>query len=413
MTAASTNPQVGEGSNSHIFWRFWTAGTVSNCGSAVTKVALPLVAVLVLQSSSAQVGSLTAAETVAWLLLGLPAGVIVGRFPLRGTQVAMDLGRAAAIVSVPLAAALHVLSFWQLLLVALLTGLANVIFDVGNSTFLPSITSKEELTRRNSLYNGSYAATELGAPSLAGLLVQAIGAAACLLIDAVSYVISAIFLWTLPRPAQPAPAEHVRTATLIREGLGYVLRHKTVLPCVIAAALVNMTCGALMTLAPLYLVRYLRTPVGLYGIIIAAEGAGGMLGATAAAFLQRRFGSARAVLLATTCGGLAVLLLPLSGRGPALISYAVGSVVFTMGVAILSILTRSHRQAFTPRELLPRVMATVRFISWGTVPVGAIASGLLATATGIHVALWLACVPALLVPVILWLSPVRGQRDLS
>ena len=168
-----------------------------------------------------------------------------------------------------------------------------------------------------------------------------------------------------------------------------------------------------MTLAPLYLVRYLRTPVGLYGIIIAAEGAGGMLGATAAAFLQRRFGSARAVLLATTCGGLAVLLLPLSGRGPALISYAVGSVVFTMGVAILSILTRSHRQAFTPRELLPRVMATVRFISWGTVPVGAIASGLLATATGIHVALWLACVPALLVPVILWLSPVRGQRDLS
>ncbi|MYR03522.1 MFS transporter, partial [Streptomyces sp. SID6139] len=134
-----------------MFWRYWTASTASGVGDAVTTVALPLVAIETLHASAFEVSLLPAARFVAWLAIGLPAGVIVQRLPLRGTQIAMDLIRAAAMAWVPLAAALGILRLWQLVLVTLVIGLAGVVFDVGNSSFLPSIVSKEELTARNSL----------------------------------------------------------------------------------------------------------------------------------------------------------------------------------------------------------------------------------------------------------------------
>jgi MFS family permease len=174
-----SDPPAGDRPQSaSAFWRYWTASTISRVGDAITTVALPLVAVGVLHASSLEVSFLTAAQYAACLAIGLPAGVIVQRLPLRGTQVAMDLLRAAAVVSVPVAAALHMLHPAHLVLVALVIGLATVVFDVGNSTFLPSIVSKEQLTARNSLTSASVSATQLGGPSLGGVLVQFLGGAA-------------------------------------------------------------------------------------------------------------------------------------------------------------------------------------------------------------------------------------------
>lgn len=148
--------------------------------------------------SAIQVGLITAAAYVAWLLLGLPADILVQRLPLRGLQVTMDLLRAAAVASVPLAAAFGVLGLAQLIVVALLVGLANVLFDVGSSTFLPSLVAMEQLTSRNSLISGSVAATELAGPSSGGVLVELVGGAAAMLLDAVSYLASAALLRSLP-----------------------------------------------------------------------------------------------------------------------------------------------------------------------------------------------------------------------
>ncbi|WP_326847585.1 MFS transporter [Streptomyces kaniharaensis] len=152
-------------------------------------MALPLIAVVTLHATALEVGLLTGAGYLAWLLVGLPAGVLVHLLPLRGTQVAMDLVRGAAVASVPLAAALGVLGLPQLVVVALVVGLASVVFDVGNSTFLPSIVAREELTARNSLVSGSAAATQLAGPSLGGMLVQLLGGATSMLLDAVSYAV--------------------------------------------------------------------------------------------------------------------------------------------------------------------------------------------------------------------------------
>lgn len=397
-----------------MFWHYWTASTASSVGDAVTSIALPLVAIETLDASPFEVSLLPAARFLSWLLIGLPAGVIVQRLPLRGTQIAMDLIRAAAVAWVPIAAVLGLLQLWQLVVVTLVIGLAGVVFDVGNASFLPSIVSKEELTARNSLMSGTHAVTQLGGPSLGGVLVQFFGAAASLLVDAVSYLVSAVALWTLPRPEGGRPAAAVgSTWSLIKEGWRYVTGHKVMGPCVAAATLVNFVCGALLALTPLFLVRTLGVPVGLVGVLFAAEGLGSLIGAALTPRLADRFGSARAIRWATLVAATGVVLLPLSFAGPGLILFGLGNMVFTVGVVVLSILTRTHRQSVTPPELLPRVMATVRFISWGAVPVGALVAGAAATWAGSREALWLISVVAFLAPLALWTSSVRRMRTLA
>ncbi|MGW4884379.1 MFS transporter [Streptomyces murinus] len=397
-----------------MFWRYWTASTASGVGDAVTTVALPLVAIETLHAGAFEVSLLPAARFVAWLAIGLPAGVIVQRLPLRGTQIAMDLIRAAAMAWVPLAAALGILRLWQLVLVTLVIGLAGVVFDVGNSTFLPSIVSKEELTARNSLLTGSNAATQLGAPPLGGVLVQFCGAATSLLVDAVSYVVSGVILWTVPRPKDKrAPAAAGSPWAQISEGWRYVTRHPVIRPCVTAATLVNFVCGTLIALTPLYLVRTLGTPVGLVGVVMATDGLGSLLGAALTPRLAARLGSARAIRWATPVGAVALVLLPLSSGGWGLLLFGLGNTVFTMGVVVLSILTRTHRQSVTPPELLPRVMATVRFVSWGAVPVGSLLAGTAAAGLGTRDALWLVGAVSLLAPLALWAGPVRRMRVLA
>jgi MFS family permease len=396
------------------FWRYWTASTVSRAGDAVTAVALPLVALQTLHASSFEVSLITAAQYAAWLLIGLPAGVIVQRLPLRGTQVALDLLRAAAVGSVPAAAALGVLHLSQLIMVALVVGLATVVFDVGNATFLPSIVPKEELTRRNSLTSASNAATELGGPSLGGVLVQLVGAAAAILVDTISYLVSAVLLWTLPRPVNaPSRKKGVPPLELIKDGWQFVVRHPLIRPCVAVATLANFACGVLMALTPVFLVRTLHIEVGLVGVLIASGGVGSLLGSALTTRLGTWLGSARAVVCASAVLPLFLIMLPLSSSWWAIPLFVVGNAGFSCGVVVISILTRTHRQSVTPPDLLPRVMATVRFVSWGAAPFGALAAGLTASAFGPRAGLSLCAVVGLLVPLVLLSSPVRRCRDLA
>ncbi|MFJ8441618.1 MFS transporter [Kitasatospora griseola] len=337
------------------------------------------------------------------------------RLPLRGTQIAMDLVRAAAIGSVPLTAAFGVLSLAQLAAVALLVGLASVVFDVGNSTFLPTVVPREQLTARNSLTSGTHAVNQLAGPSVGGALVQLLGAATALVTDAVSYLLSAALLRTLPRAAatRPAPGAASSVAAQIGEGWRYVTRHPVVGPCVAMATSVNFVCGALMTRTPVFLVRTLGAPPGVVGVLMATEGVGSLLGAALTPRLSSRFGSARALLAAPVVGAALALLMPLATSGAGLLLFALGNAGFAAGVVVLSIVTRTHRQSTVPAELLPRVMATVRFVSWGAIPIGALAAGTAASLWGARTALWAACALAAVAPVVLLCSRVRGLRRLN
>jgi MFS family permease len=396
-----------------IFWTYWTAGTVSSVGSAVTSVALPLVALFALHASAFEVGLLTAASWVAWLLIGLPSGVVVGMLPLRETQVAMDLLRALALLSIPVAWWLDGLTMAQLLISALVIGFANVLFDVGNMTLLPAIVPKEELNRRNSLMSATHAVTQLGGPALGGVLVQLAGSVPAVLADAASYVVSAVLIGRLPHREVPRPAERAPVRTMIAEGWRFVARHPVMGPCTWAATAVNFACGALLALAPVYLVRDLQAPAGLVGVLIAGEGVGSLLGATLAPALTRVLGSARALLVAGVAGASFALLMPAGYGATGMALFAVGNAGFAAGVVVFSINTRTYRQVESPPELLARVMATVRFVSWGAIPVGSLVSGAAASWFGAREALWLTAAAAFVPVLVLLLSPVRRLRDLS
>jgi predicted MFS family arabinose efflux permease len=345
-------------------------------------------------------GVLAASSYVAWLVVGLPAGALVARLPLRGTQVACDAARAVAVLSVPVVWWWGTLTLAHLVAVALVVSFADVFFFVANTTFLPSVVSRESLQARNSLMSGTHAATQLGGPSLGGLLVQVLGAAPALLADAVSYVVSAVLLRTLPDREVPRPQETATLRDQVREGWRFTTHHPVIGPCMWDATATNLVCGAQMALFPLYLVRVVGAPPGVVGVLLACEGVGSLLGAAACVRLVRAVGSARACLL-----------LPLGTGGMAYACFAVGTAVFAAGVVVVSTTTRTYRQTATPPHLLSRVMATVRFVSWGAIPVGGLAAGLLAERVGARDALLVAGATFVLAPAVLVASPIRRMRD--
>lgn len=432
-----------------MFWTWWAAGTTSGAGSAVGAVALPLTALTVLDAGPFEMGLIAAASYVAWLVIGLPAGVLVQRLPLRGAQVGADLVRAVAVGSVPVAWWFDRLSVAHLVVTALVVSFANVVFDVANATFLPEIVEPEQLQARNSLTSATHAATQLGGPSAGGFCVQLLGPVATVLVDAGSYLVSAALLRTLPARGGRVPGSDPNkdpgkepgkdprkdpgkgpggepggdpgkdpggggpTWSLIREGWWFVVRHPVMGPGMWTATAVNFVCGAQLAVYPLYLVRELHAPAALVGILLAVEGVGSLAGAALTTRITRRLGSARALVRAGLVAVAGAVLVPVGAGWVAYAAFAAGNILFAAGVVVLSVTTRTYRQIASPPELLSRVMATVRFVSWGAIPVGGVVAGALAGPLGGRVTLWVFAAAVLAAPLALLLSPVRRLRDLT
>ena len=398
--------------NARAFWTYWAAGATSSVGSAVTAVALPLAAVIGLGATATQMGVLTAASYVAWIVIGLPAGALVSRLPLRATQVSLDLARATALASIPLAWWLHRLTFWHLVGVALVISFADVVFDVANSTFMPRVVPRHQLQGRNSLMSGTHAASQLGGPSLGGLLVQLFGAAPALIADALSYLASAALLRTLPETARETggSSHRPRITAMIRDGWHFVVRHPLIGPCMWDATVLNFVCGGQMALFALYLVHVTGAPAALVGLLLGAEGVGALLGAAMTPRLSRAVGTARLCVVGGWISFVGALVIPLGDHVSAWAAFAAGTVVFAAGVVFVSTTTRTYRQVATPEELLPRVMATVRFVSWGAIPLGGLAAGALASTIGVRSTLWTLAALTAVAPLILLSSRMRGLR---
>lgn len=402
------------GNSKPAFWLYWGSMATSSVGTAVTTVALPLLALQNLDASPFEVSLLTAAADVGWLLLGLPAGVIVQRSRIRYLQVSMDVIRALALLSIPVAWWLGVLTLLQMLVVATIVGLATVLFDVANATYLPKIVDKATLVSKNSWISGTHAVSSTGGPSLSGVIVQFAGAVTAVFIDAITYLISALLLRQLPEVERAAGDTPEPAREVITTGLRWVRRHPVMFPAVLWAALTNLVSGAVAALTPIYVIRVLDASPIVVGLVIGAEGVGSLIGAALATPLAARVGTARTLVLTSLGSSAALFLLPLAGTSRLIPLFALGSLTCAVGVVIGSIVTRTHRQTDTPDDLLPMVMASVRFFTWGAIPVGAVGAGALASTTiGVRGALWVTCAIYLLAPLILLASAVRTRRDLS
>ncbi|MER7751631.1 MFS transporter [Kitasatospora sp. NPDC097643] len=403
------------------FVALWSAHTVSQFGTQISFFVIPLLALTALSATPGQLGLVSAAETLPFLLLGLPAGALLDRWDRRRVMTVADLGRAAAVCALPLGYAAGVLSVPLLCATAFVTGVFTVFFDIADQAFLPSVVTRAQTADGNSRLEFSRSAAELAGPSLGALLLQGLTAPLILLVDAVSYLLSAGLLRSA-RPVRPerperserpelpgrpgeAAAPLPRMRTRIAEGLRFVLTHRTLRPLALATAISNLAGlgGALGALLTAYAVRELRLTPGGLGLALTLGNAGALLGAVLTGRLIRRFGLGRVLIVAKSMSGLAVLLLATATSGWAMVGVAAATGVMACGVTVYNIGQVSLRQAVTPTGLLARVNASIRFVIWGTLPLGALVGGLLGTWIGLRPALWvvagtglLSCLPLLL-----------------
>ncbi|GAB2856417.1 MFS transporter [Actinoallomurus bryophytorum] len=395
------------------FVRLWAATTASSFGTTLTTVALPLVALVTLHASTFAVGLISAAELLSWLVLGLSAGVWVDRLARRPLMVACDLLRAVALVSVPVAVATGMVSVPQLVLVALVLGVASVFFDIAGQTYLPLVVEADGLLAGNSRLQAGQSAAQTGGPAVGGALAQLIGAPLTLLVDVASYLFSALFLSTLRTREEPSEVtDRARMLPQIREGLRHVLADPVIRPLMLVAAGLNMVGTAYETLLVPFLLRTVEVRPALIGVLLAVGGVGGVLGGVLGPRVAARLGGARTMVLTACVCPLISMLAPLSTAGAGLVLLGAGLVGREVCITVFSLLARSYRQATVSRVLLARVTASIRFISWGVLPIGALLGGSLGELAGNRAALWAVCGLLLLTPLPLLFSDLRGRRDL-
>ncbi|MGV9309138.1 MFS transporter [Nonomuraea sp. NPDC003727] len=396
------------------FRRLVGADVLSQFGTQVTLVALPLTALLVLDATPFQLGLLTAAEMAAFLVIGLPAGVWADRMRRRPILVAADGVRALALFSVPVAAFADVLTLAQLYAVALVIGVGTVFFDVAHMSLLPSIVRKDGLSTGIGTLETLRNAAWLAGPGFGGWLVQVLAAPFALLADAISYACSALVLSTIRADETPAaPAKRRSVKAEVAEGLRYVLGHQVLRRVALVGALNMLTNGLWAIVQPLFLVRELDLGAGAYGLIVSAAGAGGVLGGALAPKIVARYGNGGAMYGGAVLAGLFPLIGGFAGEGWRVLLYPLGLFLMLVAAVVFNVAQSSYRQAVTPDHLRGRMNASMRFLMWSAMPVGGLLGGLLAERVSVGVLLWVACLGTATahLPVIVspWIRRLRAE----
>jgi MFS family permease len=397
------------------FLKLWSAETVSQFGTQVSQLALPLAAIDVLHATAFEVAALTTVEFLPFLLVSLPAGVWVDRLQRRPILVIGDLARAGLLGSIPIAYFLDALTIWQLYGVGFFAGIATVFFDVAYQSYLPALVARGEIVDGNAKLEISRSAAQFGGPGVAGLLVGWLKAPAAILIDAVSFLASALFIFSIRKTEATAAAREPRRKMRdeLREGLSYVFRHPYLKNIAACTALFNFF--GLMGFAVLLVFarRELHLSPQLIGLAFMLGNLGPLLAALTAGRISRRLGIGHTIIAASVVGGPMFLLVPFSPHGTAALLLLVPA-FFVGGFSgvLYNIAQVSLRQAITPERIQGRMNSVMRFIVWGAIPLGSLSGGALASQIGLKQTLILSglgtCLPFLPVT----FSPVRSVRDL-
>jgi MFS family permease len=411
----STTDEVISGAWRHAgFRRLWAAYTVSMFGTEVSSLAIPLTAVLTLDAGPIGMGILGAAASAPALVFGLLAGTWVDRLRRRRILLVADLARAFLLASVPAAFAAGFLSLAFLSIVAFLVGIFSVFFDVAHSSYVPSLVRQDELVDGNSKLEVSESVTQAVGPSTGGLLVQVIGAPLAIAVDAVSFVLSALFIGSItnvePAPQPIEPRLHVLTE--IGQGVRFVLGHRLLRPLLGYAATKGLCMSAVLAVYVLYLANELRLPPVVIGIVGIAAAPGTILGALVVSRLVRRWGLGPTMSAAAWLPGLGVMLIALAGLVPAVEVALLMAGWFALALgSIYDISEVSLRQATTPDRLLGRVNATQHVAFYGVMPIGALLGGILGALIGLQPTIVVGAVGLLLAPVWIVASPIRRLAE--
>jgi MFS family permease len=397
------------------FMRLWIAQTISQFGSQITQLGLPLTAALVLGASPVQMGILGAAEFAPFLLFGLFAGVWVDRLPRRPILVWSDLGRGLLLATIPAGASLGLLRMEQLYVVGFLTGVLTVFFDVAYQSYLPSLIEREHMVEGNSKLELGRSAAQIAGPGVAGGLIQLVTAPLAILLDALSFAISAAFLFGIRR-AEPQPERRADAGNIWREigqGLAVVLKNPLLRPIAFCTATSNLFGNVGFAVFILFVTRELGIDAGTLGLLFTLGAVGGMAAATLTGRVVGALGVGPTIVSAVWITALGSLLIPLVAE-PGWVGLAVLAVagfVGALGGVTYNITQVSLRQAITPDRVQGRMNASMRFVVWGTIPIGSLIGGFLGEQIGLRPTMLVGGLGGMLAGLWVFFSPVRSLRE--
>jgi len=398
------------------FVKLWSAQTISQFGDEVTGLALPLVAIITLGASPLEIGLLGTFQFLPFILLTIPAGVWVDRMRRKPVLIGADIGRALLLTSIPVAFIGGWLSIPQLYFVGFMVGCLEVFFDIAYQSYLPAVIEREQLTEGNAKLELSSSASSVIGPGVAGFLVELVRAPFAILFDALSYLGAVVMLLIIRRPEVP-PAPHdaatgprpsMRTEAI--EGLRYVLGHRYLRSIAACTGTLNLFGNIGGVILLIYIVNELGITAGTVGIIFAIANLGVLFGALTAERLARWIGIGPTIVWSAFISAFALIPVAIAPR-EAPVPFLVASGVIGAATAVIYNVNQvSLRQAITPERMLGRMNATMRFVVWGTIPIGSIVGGFLGGLIGLQATIWVGAIGSFLGFLPVFFSQVRTLR---
>lgn len=395
------------------FLKLWTGQSISEFGSQISQLAIPWVALVTLNATAFEVASLGTVEFLPFVLFTLPAGVWVDRLRRKSVLIVGDVGRAILLSSIPVAYVIGHLTLAQLYVVGFLVGIHTVFFDVAYQTYLPEIVDRDSLIEGNSKLNVTSSGAQLAGPGAAGGLIALVTAPYAILVDAVSFLVSGAFTASIraraAQPEEPVVRRHLMVE--LWEGLRYVLRHRLLFPQAMSTGVSNFFSNVLFSIIIVYAHRKLGMSSGSIGLSFSLAAVGWMIGASQADRFRRWLGVGGATIFGAALSGpgaLVVAFTPKSFPVPVLVA---GAAIMGFGAVVYNIQQVSLRQAICPPRLQGRMNASMRFLVWGTMPIGSLTGGAIAATAGLRTALFVGAIGGFtsILPIVF--SPIRSLRE--
>jgi MFS family permease len=400
------------------FLKLWTGQSISSFGTQITILAVPILAAVALKVSPFEFGLLATIEFLPVVILSLPAGVWVDRLRRRPILIWGDVGRAISLLSIPIAFALNVLTIWQLYAVVFVNGCLTVFFDVAYQSYLPSIVQRDQLVDGNAKLELTRAASQRLGPGLAGVLIAILTAPFAILIDAVSYAVSAVFVASIRRP-EPPPEPHDKATGPrpsirgeIGVGLRYVAGNRVLRALALTVALGYLFGTIADSILILFLVTERQFSPALIGLAFTLGSVGVITGALVTSRLTKAIGVGPMIVLAAVAEGLSWLPVAIAPDSLLFLGLTTTIVALSFFGMMWNVNAMSLRQAITPPGVRGRMNATMRFISWGTIPVGYLIGGFLGGVIGLHNTIWVGAIGSVVSFVPVALSPIRRIREM-